>query len=97
MPLVKSGMLEVNKMFYGMSTKYAQVETHSSNKLKTSEGIVKTQKVEYTLPQWVENEISYLRSAMSYTNSKTLEEYKGDKTIEGSTYVATLSVQQNYF
>lgn len=81
MPLVKSGMLEVNKMFYGMSTKYAQVETHSSNKLKTSEGIVKTQKVEYTLPQWVENEISYLRSAMSYTNSKTLEEYKESQWI----------------
>lgn len=78
---VKSGMLEVNKMFYGMSTKYAQVETHSNEKLKTSEGIIKTQKVEYSLNQWVENEISYLRSAMSYTNSKTLDDYKKSQWI----------------
>lgn len=78
---VKSGMLEVNKMFYGMSTKYAQVETHSNEKLKTSEGIIKTQKVEYSLHQWVENEISYLRSAMSYTNSKTLADYKESQWI----------------
>jgi len=78
---VKSGMLEVNKMFYGMSTKYAQVETHSNKKLKTSEGIIKTQKVEYSLNQWVENEISYLRSAMSYTNSKTLADYKESQWI----------------
>ena len=78
---VKSGMLEVNKMFYGMSTKYAQVKTHSNEKLKTSEGIIKTQKVEYSLSQWVENEISYLRSAMSYTNSKTLAEYKESQWI----------------
>ena len=76
MSLVKSGLLEVNKMFYGMSTKYAQVETHSNKKLKTSEGLIKTQKVEYTLNQWVENEEAYLRSAMSYTNSLTLDEYK---------------------
>jgi hypothetical protein len=78
---VKSGMLEVNKMFYGMSTKYAQVETHSNAKLKTSEGIIKTQKVEYSLNQWVENEISYLRSAMSYTNSRTLADYKKSQWI----------------
>jgi hypothetical protein len=78
---VKSGMLEVNKMFYGMSTKYAQTETHSNEKLKTSEGIIKTQKVEYSLNQWVENEISYLRSAMSYTNSKTLADYKESQWI----------------
>ena len=81
MPLVKSGMLEVNKMFYGMSTKYAQIETQSNQNLKTSEGLIKTQKVEYTLKQWVDNEESYLRSAMSYTNSKTLEEYKESQWI----------------
>ena len=88
MPLVKSGMLEVNKMFYGMSTKYAQIETHSNNNLKTSEGIVKTQKVEYSLSQWVDNEISFLRSAMSYTNSRTLDEYKESQWIQinGITY-----------
>ena len=45
-------------------------------KVKTSEGLVKYQKVEYDLKGWAENETDYLRSAMSYTNSKNLEEYK---------------------
>lgn len=76
MRLVKLGLLEINKMFYGMSTKYAQIETQSNQNLKTSEGLIKTQKVEYTLKQWVDNEESYLRSAMSYTNSFTLDDYK---------------------
>lgn len=76
MKLVKLGLLEINKMFYGMSTKYAQIETQSNQNLKTSEGLIKTQKVEYTLKQWVDNEESYLRSAMSYTNSFTLDDYK---------------------
>jgi hypothetical protein len=75
-PLVKSGMLEVNKQFYGMSTKLAQKETKTNKSLKTSEGLVKTNKVEYTLEQWIENEISYLKSAMSYTNSVDLVDYK---------------------
>ena len=76
MGLVKLGLLEINKMFYGMSTKYAQIETQSNQNLKTSEGLIKIQKVEYTLKQWVDNEESYLRSAMSYTNSFTLDDYK---------------------
>lgn len=76
MRLVKLGLLEINKMFYGMSTKYAQIETQSNQNLKTSEGLIKTQKVEYTLKQWVDNEESYLRYAMSYTNSFTLDDYK---------------------
>lgn len=75
-PLVKSGMLEVNKQFYGMSTKLAQKETKTNKSLKTSEGLVKTNKVEYTLEQWIENEMSYLKSAMSYTNSVDLVDYK---------------------
>jgi hypothetical protein len=75
-PLVKSGMLEVNKQFYGMSTKLAQKETNTNKSLKTSEGLVKTNKVEYTLEQWIENEMSYLKSAMSYTNSVDLVDYK---------------------
>ena len=33
-------------------------------------------KVEYTLDKWVENLEDYLKSAMSYTNSKNLEEFK---------------------
>jgi hypothetical protein len=83
--LVKKRELDVMKNFYGMSTKVAQEKmTNSKEHLKTSEGIVKPQVVEYTLEQWVENEIDYLRSAMSYTNSRTLEEYKNSKWVRNA-------------
>lgn len=83
--LVKKGKLDVIKNFYGMSTKVAQERmTNSKENLKTSEGIVKPQAVEYTLEQWVENEIDYLRSVMSYTNSRTLEEYKNSKWVRNA-------------
>lgn len=77
---IKSGKLEVWKSFYGMSTKRAQSEM-GNKKLKTSEGIEFSQKVEYSLKDFIDNENSYLRSAMSYTNSKTLDEYKDKKWI----------------
>jgi hypothetical protein len=77
---VKSGKVELYKEFYGMSTKKAQ-SVMGSTKLKTSEGIVKKNKVEYDIAGWVENETDYLKSAMSYTNSRTLEEYKGSDYI----------------
>lgn len=70
-----NGKVDLRKTFYGMSTKIAQKEMGNKT-LKTSEGLVKKQNVKYTLNQWVENEIDYLRSAMSYTNSRTLDEYK---------------------
>lgn len=75
MKRIKSGKLEVWKSFYGMSTKRAQSEM-GSKKLKTSEGIEFLQKVEYGLEDFMDNENSYLKSAMSYTNSKNLDEYK---------------------
>ena len=82
--LVKAGKLTVWKENFGMSTKIAQGLINDANgietkKLKTSEGLLKYQKVEFDLPGWAENETDYLRSAMSYTNSKTLEEYKDSK------------------
>ena len=63
------------KKFRGMSTKEVQ-RKWGKNKLITSEGITKYNKVEYTLDKWIENLVDYLKSAMSYTNSKTLEELK---------------------
>jgi IMP dehydrogenase/GMP reductase len=63
------------KSFRGMSTKDVQ-KKWNKNVLKTSEGIVKTNKVEYTLNQWTDNFKDYLKSAMSYTNSNTLESFK---------------------
>jgi IMP dehydrogenase/GMP reductase len=65
----------LKKSFRGMSTKEVQ-KKWGRETLKTSEGIVKTNPVEYTLEQWVENFTDYLKSAMSYTNSRTLDEFR---------------------
>lgn len=64
------------KKFRGMSTKEVQ-KSWGNPVLKTSEGIVKLNKIEYTLPQWKDNFIDYLRSAMSYTNSHKLNDFRG--------------------
>jgi len=79
--LVKSDKLTVWKEYFGQSTKIAQAIVASANSqtlkaLKTSEGLFKYQKVEYDLDGWAENETDFLKSAMSYTNSRTLDEYK---------------------
>ena len=61
--------------YYGMSTKRAQQEM-GKTVLKTSEGKFLKLTKEYTLSGWVDNFSSYLRSAMSYCNARTLEEFK---------------------
>lgn len=61
--------------YYGMSTKRAQKETGRKT-LHTSEGISKWVYVNKTLPQWCENFVDYLRSAMSYANARTLDEFR---------------------
>jgi GMP reductase len=68
---------EIVKKFRGMSTKEVQ-QKMGAKVLKTAEGIVKYQKVEYTLVKWIENFESYLRSNMSYTNSSNLENFIGE-------------------
>lgn len=62
-------------MYYGMSTKLAQREM-GATKLKTSEGKFETYKKEYTLSGWAENMEDYLKSAMSYCNSRNLHEFR---------------------
>ncbi len=64
------------KKFRGMSTKEVQASWGKKN-LKTSEGVVKLHDVEYTLSGWVENFRHYLKSAMSYTDSRNLDEFIG--------------------
>lgn len=64
------------KKFRGMSTKEVQ-KTLGNKVIKTSEGIVKMQPVEYTLSGWVENFEDYLKSVMSYTDSLNLSEFIG--------------------
>ena len=57
------------KNFRGMSTKEVQ-KSWGNDELKTSEGVVRTHQVEYTLKGWVDNFTSYLKSLMSYTGHK---------------------------
>jgi IMP dehydrogenase/GMP reductase len=68
---------DVYKYYRGMSTKEVQ-KSWNKKELKTGEGISKYNKVEYTLEGWTENFIDYLKSAMSYTNSRCLEEFIGE-------------------
>jgi len=68
--------IPVYKKFRGMSTKEVQ-KKWGAKVIKTSEGVVRFRKVEYTLPQWVENFEHYLRSAMSYAGAHNLDEFIG--------------------
>jgi glutamate synthase domain-containing protein 2 len=64
------------KTFRGMSTKEVQ-KSWGKEDLTTSEGVVRTHKVEYTLDGWIKNFEDYLRSAMSYTGKKELHQFIG--------------------
>ena len=72
--------VEYFKTFRGMSTKEVQ-EKWGKESLTTSEGVVRTHKVEYTLEGWVSNFEDYLRSAMSYTGKKELHQFIGGVNI----------------
>ena len=63
------------KKFRGMSTKEVQKDW-GRDRLTTAEGVVKYNRVEYTMGGWKDNFVDYLRSAMSYSNSKNLSEFK---------------------
>lgn len=66
------------KNYRGMSTKEVQKDWgRSGDELRTSEGIKKLNKVEYTLEGWTNNFIDYLRSNMSYVNARNLHEFIG--------------------
>ena len=67
----------VYKYYRGMSTKEVQ-KSWNRVELKTGEGITKYNKVEYTLEGWCENFTDYLKSAMSYTDSRKLEDFIGE-------------------
>jgi IMP dehydrogenase/GMP reductase len=61
--------------FYGMASRAGQIAM-KGKKVHTSEGIEKMLEVTYTIKTWVENMTDYLQSAMSYTNSRTIDELK---------------------
>ena len=66
---------EIYKRFYGMASRQGQIAMNGV-KTKTSEGTMKDVKVKYLMKGWVTNMTDYLKSAMSYTNSKTLAEFR---------------------
>lgn len=69
--------MPVYKYYRGMSTKEVQ-KTWNRSELKTGEGITKFNKVEYKLDGWCENFTDYLKSAMSYTDSRSLDDFIGE-------------------
>ena len=68
--------LECYREYYGMSTKRAQVEFGKEG-VKTEEGIVSIIRIEHSLEDWTQRFTDYLKSAMSYTNHKSLETFIG--------------------
>ena len=68
---------EVDVKFFGMASADGQ-KAINGEKTKTSEGITKWLPVKYTLKKWTENMVSYLRSAMSYTNCRDLDSFIGE-------------------
>ena len=72
--------IPVYKKFRGMSTKEVQ-KKWGKEVFTTSEGVIRFRKVEYTLKGWVNNFEDYLRSAMSYSNAKTLGDFIGKADI----------------
>jgi IMP dehydrogenase/GMP reductase len=76
---------EIYKQYKGMSTKEVQ-RMLGNDKLKTSEGIVKYNRVEYTLGGWVENFDHYLKSNMSYCGKISLDEFIGKVEYNHITY-----------
>jgi IMP dehydrogenase/GMP reductase len=68
--------LPLYKTFRGMSTKEVQ-KSWGKDDLTTSEGVIRRNRVEYTIDGWVKNFEDYLRSAMSYTGKKELHDFIG--------------------
>ena len=77
----------IKKRLIGMSTKEAQIAIArcleepvelTPDMLKTSEGNTTFVECKYTMKQWLENMMDYLRSAMSYNDCYTLDEFKNN-------------------
>lgn len=68
---------KLHKVFYGMASRNGQIDRNGS-KTKTSEGVAKVVEVTTNLSKWSENMEAYLKSAMSYTNVKDIEDFNPD-------------------
>lgn len=65
------------RLYYGMSTKLAQKKTGGKGDV-TAEGIARPIPVEYPIAKWADNMASYMRSCMSYTGCRTIEEMRDE-------------------
>lgn len=72
---LEEGVWHRYRDYYGMSTKRAQKQTGGTGNV-TSEGIDKPVEIKYPVSKWVDNMQSYLRSCMTYTDSRTLDEFR---------------------
>ena len=63
------------RLYYGMSTKHAQRLTGGKGDV-TAEGIARPIPVEYPIAKWADNMESYMKSCMSYTGCRTIEEMR---------------------
>ena len=64
----------LHKVFYGMASRRGQEDINGEKK-KTSEGIQKILPASTNLHKWTENMVSYMQSAMSYTNCYCIDEF----------------------
>lgn len=87
-------MKSITKEFYGMSTKKAQRLINPSAKTKTSEGCTKYITVKETVKQWTDNMVDYLRSAMSYTDKRYLNDFRGKVDLIINSSSAILAVNK---
>lgn len=71
---------DLYKEFYGMASKKGQIDINGK-KTKTSEGVIKTLKVLTNVDKWVNNMISYLQSAMSYTNITNIKDINNAEVV----------------
>lgn len=92
---------ERTRLYYGMSTKKAQKlineasETPIENFVpKTSEGTFKHLIPMGPVHKWIENLDSYIRSAMSYTDCRTLEDFTSgyvDLVVKSTTTIGSIN------
>jgi len=68
---------DIYKRYRGMSTKEVQ-QKWGKEIIKTSEGISKYNKVEYTMSGWVENLNDYFKSCLSYQGFKNIDDFRGN-------------------
>jgi IMP dehydrogenase len=76
----KRRFLQPFRMYRGMSHRSSQ-KLMGGDGNKVSEGICKAVKVKYNLSHWVNNMDAYLRSCMTYTNSKTISDLQNAEVV----------------